>query len=81
MKIHVANNVPVDKLLITEGSLLPVKPEDLTTIDARFLPSARFATPAQALPSWLPGTGGIAPEVVRTRSGELAATLDSINAT
>ena len=37
--------------------------------------------PAQALPSWLPGTGGVAPEVVRTRSGELAATLDSINAT
>jgi 8-oxo-dGTP diphosphatase len=42
-EIYVANNVPVDKLLITEGSLLPVKPEDLATIDARFSPSARFA--------------------------------------
>ena len=45
-EIYVANNVPVDKLLITEGSLLPVKPEDLATIDARFSPSARFAVNA-----------------------------------
>ena len=42
-EIYVANNVPVDQLLITEGSLLPVKPEDLVTIDARFFPSARVA--------------------------------------
>jgi hypothetical protein len=28
--------------------------------------------PAQALPSWLPGTGGVAPEVVRTRSGDIS---------
>ena len=42
-EIYVANNIPVDQLLITEGSLLSVKPEDLVTIDARFSPSARFA--------------------------------------
>ena len=45
-EIYVANNIPVDQLLITEGSLLPVKPEDLATIDARFSPSARFAVNA-----------------------------------
>ena len=42
-EIYVANNIPVDQLLITEGSLLSVKPEDLVTIDARFSPSARVA--------------------------------------
>ena len=42
-EIYVANNVPVDQLLITEGSLLPIKPEDLATIDAKFSPSARVA--------------------------------------
>ena len=42
-EIYVANNIPVDQLLITEGSLLPVKPEDVATIDARFSPSVRFA--------------------------------------
>jgi 8-oxo-dGTP diphosphatase len=45
-EIYIANNIPVDKLLITEGSLLPVKPEDLATLDARFSPSARFAVNA-----------------------------------
>jgi hypothetical protein len=42
-EIYVANNIPVDQILITEGSLLPIKPEDVATIDARFSPSARFA--------------------------------------
>ena len=42
-EIYVANNIPVDQLLITEGSLLSVKLDDLATIDARFSPSARFA--------------------------------------
>ena len=42
-EIYVANNVPVDQLLITEGSLLPIKPEGLATIDAKFSPSARVA--------------------------------------
>jgi 8-oxo-dGTP diphosphatase len=37
-EIYVANNVAVDQLLITEGWLLPVKPEDVATIDARFSP-------------------------------------------
>ena len=45
-EIYVANNVPVDQLLITEGSLLSVKPDDLATIDAKFSPSARFAVNA-----------------------------------
>jgi 8-oxo-dGTP diphosphatase len=45
-EIYVANNVPVEQLLITEGTLLPVKPEDVATIDVRFSPSARFAVNA-----------------------------------
>ena len=45
-EIYVANNIPVDQLLITEGSLLSVKLDDLATIDARFSPSARFAVNA-----------------------------------
>jgi hypothetical protein len=32
--------------LITEGTLLSVKPEDVATIDVRFSPSARFAVNA-----------------------------------
>ena len=45
-EIYVANNIPVDQLLITEGSLLSVELDDLATIDAKFSPSARFAVNA-----------------------------------
>ena len=45
-EIYVANNIRVDQLLITEGTLLSVKPEDVATIDVRFSPSARFAVNA-----------------------------------
>ena len=45
-EIFVANNVPADRLVITEGSLLTIKPEDVATVAARFSPSARFAMKA-----------------------------------
>jgi 8-oxo-dGTP pyrophosphatase MutT (NUDIX family) len=45
-EIFVANNIPADQLVITEGSLLIIRPEDFATIVPRFSPSARFAVNA-----------------------------------
>jgi 8-oxo-dGTP pyrophosphatase MutT (NUDIX family) len=45
-EIFVANNVPVDELVITEGALLPVMPEEVAAVETRFSPSARFAMDA-----------------------------------
>jgi 8-oxo-dGTP diphosphatase len=42
-EIFVANNLPADQLVITEGTLLTVKPQDVATVYSRFSPSARFA--------------------------------------
>ena len=42
-EIFVVNNVPADRLVITEGSLLSVKLEDIATVEPRFSPPARFA--------------------------------------
>jgi 8-oxo-dGTP diphosphatase len=42
-EIFVANNIPVEELLVTEGLLLMVEPEDVPAIEAKFSPSARFA--------------------------------------
>ncbi len=42
-EIFVANQIPVEELLITEGLLLVVEPEDVPAIEAKFSPSARFA--------------------------------------
>ena len=42
-EIFVANNLPADRLVITEGTLLTVKPEDFARVEPRFSPSARFA--------------------------------------
>ena len=41
-----ANNLSVDQLVITEGALLTIRPEDFATIEPRFSPSARFAVNA-----------------------------------
>ena len=45
-EIFVANNVPADRLVITEGSLFAVKPEDVVIVEPRFSPLARFAMKA-----------------------------------
>ena len=45
-EFFVANNVPADRLVITEGALLSVKPEDIATVEPRFSPPARFAMSA-----------------------------------
>ena len=42
-EIFVANNIPVEELLVTEGLLLVVEPEDIPDIEPKFSPSARFA--------------------------------------
>jgi 8-oxo-dGTP diphosphatase len=39
----VVNNVPADRLVITEGSLLSIRLEDIATVEPRFSPPARFA--------------------------------------
>ena len=45
-EIFVANNLPADQLLITEGTLLTIKREDFAAVEARFSPTARFAVNA-----------------------------------
>src|SRR5215813_9809487 len=41
-EIFVTNNLPADRLVITEGTLLTIKPEDFATVESRCLASARF---------------------------------------
>jgi 8-oxo-dGTP diphosphatase len=42
-EIFVAYNIPVDQLVITEGALLTIGPEDFAAMESRFSPPARFA--------------------------------------
>ena len=42
-EIFIVSNVPADRLVITEGSLLSVKLEDIATVEPAFSPPARFA--------------------------------------
>src|SRR5262249_30641469 len=42
----IIREVPVDALVITEGSLLIVKPEDIRTIETKLTPSARLGLTA-----------------------------------
>jgi 8-oxo-dGTP pyrophosphatase MutT (NUDIX family) len=42
-EFFIARDIPVDALVITEGSLLIVKPSELAQIDRRLAPSAKFA--------------------------------------
>jgi 8-oxo-dGTP diphosphatase len=43
VEIFVANNLPADRLVITEGTLLTIAPDDIAATYPRFSPSARFA--------------------------------------
>jgi len=43
VEIFIASNVPADRLVITEGSLFTVKPQDVATVEPKFSPTARFA--------------------------------------
>lgn len=45
-EIFVANNLPADQLLITEGTLLTIKREDFAAVESGFSPTARFAVNA-----------------------------------
>jgi len=45
-EIFVTNNLPADRLAITEGALLAIWPKDLATIESKFSPSASFAVNA-----------------------------------
>lgn len=42
-KFYVTRDIPVDALVITEGSLLIVEPEKLISLDQKLTPTARFA--------------------------------------
>ena len=42
-EFFVARDIPVDALVITEGSLLIVKPIELVQMDGKLTPSAKFA--------------------------------------
>jgi len=42
----VVRDVPVEALVITEGSLLIVRPDDVIALDRRLTPTARFALKA-----------------------------------
>ena len=45
-EFFVARNVPVQSLVITEGALLSVKPDQLIAIERKLTPTARFAMSA-----------------------------------
>jgi 8-oxo-dGTP diphosphatase len=45
-EFFVIRDVPVDMLVITEGSLLTVSPEDMPAIESKLTPSARLAMKA-----------------------------------
>ena len=45
-QIFVARDIPSDKLMITEGSLLIVRPDDMSRIEPNLAPSARLALKA-----------------------------------
>jgi 8-oxo-dGTP diphosphatase len=45
-EFFVTNDIPIDRLLITEGALSIVKLEDISSVQSRFSPSARFALQA-----------------------------------
>ena len=42
-EIYVANNIPCEELLVTEGLLLVVEPEEILAIEAKLSPSACLA--------------------------------------
>jgi len=42
-EIFIVRNVPVDKLTVTEGSLLIVEPDKLSAVEDNFTPFTRFA--------------------------------------
>jgi len=45
-QVFVARDIPSDKLMITEGSLLIVRPDELSRIEPNLAPSARLALKA-----------------------------------
>jgi 8-oxo-dGTP diphosphatase len=47
-EFFIAHDVPVDALMVTEGSLLIVEPDKLATVEHKLAPSARFALKALA---------------------------------
>jgi 8-oxo-dGTP diphosphatase len=45
-EFFIARDVPVDALMVTEGSLLIVEPNELATLEHKLAPSTRFAMKA-----------------------------------
>lgn len=45
-EVYVVRGIPVDKLVITEGALLLVRPEDVVLLEGKLTPLARFALAA-----------------------------------
>ncbi len=45
-EFFITRNIPVDALVVTEGSLLIIKPSELVQIDSKLTPTARFAMKA-----------------------------------
>lgn len=44
--VFIARDIPSEKLVITEGSLLIVRPDELSRIESNLAPSARLALKA-----------------------------------
>jgi 8-oxo-dGTP diphosphatase len=45
-EFFIVRNIPVNALVVTEGSLLIIKPSELIQIDSKLTPTARFAMKA-----------------------------------
>lgn len=52
VEVFITRNVPVDALVITEGSLLVVKPAETILIERKLTPVARFALKAFGTPGF-----------------------------
>jgi 8-oxo-dGTP pyrophosphatase MutT (NUDIX family) len=49
-EFYIARNIPLDRLTVTEGSLLTARPEEIFEMEHKLTPSARFALHAYGVP-------------------------------
>jgi 8-oxo-dGTP diphosphatase len=49
-EFYIARDIPLDRLTVTEGSLLIARPEEIFEMEQKLTPSARFALQAYGVP-------------------------------